>query len=66
MTGSRRQPTGALHSRTIENSIAAAKKANTKVRARILKSIVNMMKGAAESGNRAARFLIPPCLIYIR
>lgn len=33
--GSRGQPVGALHSRTTEKSIAAAKKANTKVRDRI-------------------------------
>jgi hypothetical protein len=33
---SRGQPTGALHSRTTENSMAAANTANTKVRLRIL------------------------------
>src|ERR1700752_797166 len=35
---SRRHPVGALHSRTIEKSIVAAKKTNTKVRERIFKS----------------------------
>ncbi len=34
--GSRGQAEGALHSRTTENSIAAAKKANTRVRERIV------------------------------
>jgi hypothetical protein len=34
--GSRGQADGALHSRTTENSIAAAKKANTRVRERIV------------------------------
>jgi hypothetical protein len=34
--GSRGQADGALHSRTTENSIAAAKKANTTVRERIV------------------------------
>jgi hypothetical protein len=33
---SRGQAVGALHSRTTENSIAAAKKANTRVRERII------------------------------
>jgi len=34
--GSRGQAAGALHSRTMENSIAAAKKANARVRERIV------------------------------
>jgi hypothetical protein len=34
--GSRGQAGGALHSRTTENSIAAAKKAKTRVRERII------------------------------
>jgi hypothetical protein len=34
--GSRGQAEGALHSRTTENSIAAAKKANARVRERIM------------------------------
>jgi hypothetical protein len=34
--GSRGQAEGALHSRTTENIIAAAKKANTRVRERII------------------------------
>jgi hypothetical protein len=34
--GSRGQAEGALHSRTTENSIAAAKKANIRVRERII------------------------------
>jgi len=34
--GSRGQAEGALHSRTTENSIAAAKKANARVRERII------------------------------
>jgi hypothetical protein len=34
--GGRGQAEGALHSRTMENSIAAAKKANARVRERII------------------------------
>jgi len=39
--GSRGQAEGTLHSRTTENSIAAAKKANTSVRERIIVMLIS-------------------------